>query len=517
LSSVLRLLARGGHESPFRATLLGVALTALSKLLGLVKNLALARFAGVGPIYDSFLVALTVPGVIAGLVCSAIPVALVPLFLSTRHREGDESAWKGVGAAFGTFLPLFALASVVSFLFAPQIVALVAPKLDPYRAYLSSYMSRNMSPLVFLWGALGLLQGVLRANGRISLSQLGDPLINLTMIAFLLLFFDLKPGFGLWGGYSTGLALGVFALWAVAKGSFPHLRLRFAPFDPFVRETMALIWPVFLANGVGILNALVDRYFASGLPPGAISALSYAFLLRALPSDLLCGPLCNAFYSFASSSAARDDRDSLVVLTSRSFSSIVLALLPISIVLAVGSRELVELVFQRGNFDERATHLTAQALVFYAPGLLPQALWSLLSHLFWAHHDTKTPTLVASAALLFNAGANALLVGPMGHRGLALATSLSSLLGLLLVAAKVRRRFALPLRPLLVELLKVGLAALAALPVLLLSLGSPLLYLLSSPLFLLVCFSLGIALRSDGALLLLSRLKRMALILRGLG
>ncbi|MCS7240832.1 MAG: polysaccharide biosynthesis C-terminal domain-containing protein, partial [Candidatus Bipolaricaulota bacterium] len=150
--------------------------------------------------------------------------------------------------------------------------------------------------------------------------------------------------------------------------------------------------------------------------------------------------ISQAIYPALSLQAAREDRPRLMDLVSQSLEVLLLFLVPATAGLMVLSRETVAFLFERGSFTPTATRTTAEALFFYALGLVAAGLADVVAKAFYAQKDTRTPVRISVIGLLLNIVFNLVLIRPLAHKGLALATSLSSVFTCLVLTELLRRK-----------------------------------------------------------------------------
>jgi putative peptidoglycan lipid II flippase len=246
-----------------------------------------------------------------------------------------------------------------------------------------------------------------------------------------------------------GLAAGVIAggIAQLAIQLPPLFRLGYRPRfildwkDPEVRKIGGLMLPGLVGIGVTEINALVDTVIGSLLEEGSVAALEYGLRLIQLPLGVIGVALGTASLPTLSRQAARGDFEGLRETYSFVLRMILFLMAPAMVVLLCLATPIVQLLFQRGNFHAgSSTSMTAQAIVFFALGLLFYGAAKVTAPVFFSLHDTKTPVRCAVAALLSNIVLNLLLMGPMRLGGLALATSLSAGLNVFLLIRALRRR-----------------------------------------------------------------------------
>ncbi len=426
-------------ESLARATAVILIASLLSRLLGLLREALIANFYGAQALVDSFVVANILPVTIAGLIGGALTTVFIPLFVEEREKFGETKAWKGARALLGTSLLILFGLLAICYGIAPHFLRLVAPGFDEARFSTALVMNQVMLPSLVFLGLLGLLTGLFQSYQAFTLPAFAGLSYNVCLIAFLIAFrrmpvLALALG-NVAGVFAQGLILGV-----VAYRRWPLGRLAFSFQEPMVRKAWGLMTPILFGSSVAYLNLIVDRMFASFLPEGTVAALNFAARVRDVPIGLFGLAISQAIYPTLSFRAANEEKGQLKDLFSRTLEMLWLIIVPASAGLMVLSRETIAFLFERGAFTSQATRVTGEALFFYSIGIVALASNEIVRRTFYALQDTKTPVKVGVLGLLANVVLNWLLIRPLAHRGLALATSMSSILSFLILTEILRRR-----------------------------------------------------------------------------
>lgn len=444
-------------ESLIRAAFVILVATFTSRVLGFAREILIAHFFGARAITDSYLVATVLPSTLAGLVSGALTTVFIPLFIEEREGQGEEKAWEGARVVLRASLVYLVAATFVSYLLLPYFVRAIAPGFRGERLALSLSMGYLMMPSLLFLGLLGLLTGIMNAYQAFTLPALAGLLYNTCLISFLW-WARCYPVLSLSLGHMLGV-LGQFLILFFALRKRKPFGGRWSFSHPILVRTWKLMLPVLVGTGVGYLNLVVDRVFASLLPVGTIAALNFAFRVREIPTGLFGSAISQAVYPSTSLQVTRGKIEELRDLFSRSLEGLLLFILPATAGLLILPRETIKILFERGAFDPHATGVTAQALFFYALGLPASASLQIVGQVFYAFQDTATPVKVGIIGLAMNIGLNALLVRSMAHRGLALATSLSAIFIFLVLFEILRRRLGgIGGRELLRNLKKIALA-----------------------------------------------------------
>lgn len=201
-----------------------------------------------------------------------------------------------------------------------------------------------------------------------------------------------------------------------------------------------LIVPVLIGVAVNQVNSMVDRSLASTLVEGSISALNYANRLNGFVMGLFITSICSVIYPMLSKISNYDNEKKFTESIVKSINSVILLVMPISIGAIVLSNPIVKLLFQRGEFDERATYMTSIALIMYSIGMVAFGLREVLAKVFYSLKDTKTPMINAGIAMGMNILLNIILVKQLQLAGLALATSLSGIICIFLLFISLKNK-----------------------------------------------------------------------------
>lgn len=461
-SSAHRLLNR---QSVAQAAILLSILGLLSKGIGFVREVVIARQFGATWQTDAFLVGMMVPNLVLGLVAGGLTTLIIPWYVGHR-REDPERARVLVNQVAVVWGTVFAIVCAGVWIWAPQLVHLFASGFTGARLTLAIRVTRLLVPMGYMVILSGLCTGLLQAESSFLLPLLWTVIGNASIVVCLLLF-STRLGIHAWTlGETVWAFVGFVPLVIVLVrryGMFRHFDLAHIDW-PALRQFAALLLPLILAGGVSSLNTVVDRWVASRLPVGSISAINYSGRVWGIPISLMSGPIATAI--FPSLAALAADKASLRILHNKvrhTAAFIAWIMIPCSAGLIVLARPIVRLLFQRGAFTAGATMLTAACVQMYTLGLLGQALMPILQRVFYSFEDTVTPLLVGIGIVGANMTGNIILSRYMGAAGIALATSITVALGCVLYAALMRRFFrqedrSAPAYPLMRELAKTLLA-----------------------------------------------------------
>lgn len=396
------------------------ALSLLSKLLGFVREQAIAWRFGASAAVDTYVAALVVPQLLAGIIGGAIATSFLPVY-STERESG-----RGRNVAATSFLAtiiLSALGSVIAIIFAAPIVRGLVGNFSLEQQALTVSLLRIMAFGTLLMSVSFFLTILFNGHRSFVLPALNPVVQNVVIVVGLLALGSLGIS-GLAWSTLVGMAIPVVALLAVAlyKGLPITGFSRFN--DPAFIRVLQLSAPIFISSLIGQLYMVVDRRLASGLDAGSLASLNFANKLVQLPVGIFVTALATVVYPTLAEFAAKGDKKGFAEATLTSLRGLVLLLLPASVGLYVLRYPIVRLAFERGSFDEVATTRTAFAVGYYAIGLLGVSVAQVLARAFYSLQDTITPVKVGIITAFVNIGLALALVQPLGHGGLALANSL---------------------------------------------------------------------------------------------
>lgn len=418
--------------------------TLLSRILGLVRDMVIAGLFGAGMVADAFIIAFTIPNMLRRLFAEgSLTISFIPVFTEYLYKHGREEAFRLARSACWLLAIILTAVSVLGVLLSPVIVKVIGLGFtSPAKFELTVLLTRIMFPYIFFISLVALCMGILNSLGHFAAPALAPVLLNLAMITSAVLIgpYLEKPIVGLAIGVVLGgvLQLGLQFPFMIRKGF--RLLVRSPLYHAAVKRIALLITPAVLSAAVYQVNVLVIRLLATLLQEGSVSYLYYADRLVQFPLGVFAMALATAVLPSLSKHAALDDVEGLKSSFSYALKLVFFITIPAMIGLIVLREPIVQLLFQRGAFDPVTTRLTAEAILYFSLGLWAVSGVRIVVPAFYAVKDPKTPVKIAIISLLVNIVLSILLMGPMRHGGLALATSLASGVNLTLLIIALRKR-----------------------------------------------------------------------------
>ncbi len=449
LSDSNRELKKSGHPEITRgAAVIGVAVI-LSRILGLIREVfVLTMF---DPwVTDAFFAALRIPSTLRRLFAEgALSAGVIPVFTRWLKTKPPEKVSEFAGGLLVTFFCILFVVSILGMLLSPLIVRLFTMGFlkNPEKLDLAIGLTRLMFPFILFIGIAALFAGLLNSARHFFLPALGPAVQN---IVFILAALFICPIMGpLQQNMVYGLAIGVLVgsllqvLIQLPAFKMKNLRFTFSRTfkHPAVKKVLLLMSPAIWGMGITQINLLVDQFLASWLGNGPISYLYVSTRLYQFPLGVFAVSISTVAFSHMSGLAAENDMEGLKNSLSYSLRQVFFIMVCSTAGLIALGLPLIDLLFGYGKFAANDSAMpTYYSLMAYSAGMFAYGGSMLFVRAFYSLKDMVTPVKISCVALLANVILNLILVVPFGYVGLAFATSISAVIGLCLLAYKLRAK-----------------------------------------------------------------------------
>ncbi|MFD1253766.1 putative peptidoglycan biosynthesis protein MurJ [Devosia equisanguinis] len=424
------------------------ALTLVSRLAGFVRDALMAAVLGTGPAADAFFAAFRFPNLFRRLFAEgAFNTAFVPMFSGALERDGEEGAKLLAARTMSWLVAMLVVVTILVEIFMPQIMVAFVPGFvdDPEKFELTVLLTRIMFPYLACMSLMAAYGAILNTLGRFFAAAFAPVLLNIVNIAMLIplatFWLQAPEEATIWVAIATmggGIAQLVLVWAAIERAGF-RPRLALPRLDAEVRRFWVLAIPAILAGGITQINIFVGTIIASGAD-NAISVLSYADRLYQLPLGIIgiaigtvLLPELSRHLKGGREAEARQSQDQALFVA-------MLLTMPAAFALSALAEPIVRVLFERGAFNALATLQTAQALIAFAAGLPAFVLIRVLQPGFFAREDTITPTIFAGVSVVANIAISLWLFPSLVHVGIAIATSASAWLNVVMLAAMLALR-----------------------------------------------------------------------------
>lgn len=426
------------------AGVLGSA-TMLSRVMGMVRDMVVSRLFGAGLATDAFFAAFQIPNMLRRFFAEgALTAAFVPTFSAVLKQHGDQKAKELSNICFTLLTIVMAAVTLAGIVFSPYIITVMFPgfSAEPGKFELTVLLNRLMFPYLFFISLVALCMGVLNTVRHFFTPAISTVLLNISMILAALClggFFEVPIvalAIGVLIGGLIQLIIQLPVLWRKGFPITPNFNFN----NPEVLRIATLMLPSVFGVGVYYLNITVSAILASLLPQGSVSYLYYAQRLFEFPQGIFAVSVAQAVLPSMSKQAADGDMAGMKDSLAFALRLTLFITIPAMAGLVVCSTPIMSLLFMGGAFDYSKVVNSAEALLFYSLGLSFVALARILAPAFYALNDTKTPVKCAFITFLVNLCLSLILMGPLKHGGLALATTFSALANMLLLLWFLKRR-----------------------------------------------------------------------------
>lgn len=303
-------------------------------------------------------------------------------------------------------------------------------------------MTQIMFPYLLFITLIACVMGVLNFYGRFFLPALSPALWNLIIIlsGFLIAPWVEPRIVGIAMGVTLGVVLQLFFLLPSLYGIGFRYHISFNFSHPSVRRVLLLALPVALGFAATKINLLLNTLLATFLEEGSVSYLSYAFRIMHLPLGVFGVAVATVALPILAKEAAREETGRVRETFSSSFRLVFLLSLPASILFLVLADPIIRILYERGNFTPEDTIQTSKALQFYSIGIMGAASAKVVANTFYSLKDPNTPLKATWISVFANLFLSLILMRFLQFKGLALATSLSALLNLILLLMGLRKK-----------------------------------------------------------------------------
>jgi putative peptidoglycan lipid II flippase len=421
--------------------------TGISRVIGLVREIAQAAIFGISGPVNAFEIAFLIPNTVRSLVAdSALSAAFVPVFSDLLVKGERKRAWRVASSLFWLMLLGLGGLTALFLVIAPLVMAIFG--YGPHDAYgqLAAGLARILFPLVLILGLTGIVVGILNSYDHFTVPALSPVLWNLIILLGLAL------GVHTTSTNSTRLYIyaGAILVATIAQFLLPlpwlrgldgRLHMAIDIHDPAVKRTLTLMVPVTIGLGLININALIDQLFATHYlnPHLAPAAIVRAFRLYMLPQGIFSVAVATVLFPLLSRHASRADWNGFRHTVSTGLRLICFLLVPASATAAVLAVPIVRLLYQHGNFNEHDTPIVAACLAAFALGLTFNGTMLMLNRGFFSLQAPWIPSWVAFGNLGLNAVLDAVFYR-FGIWGIPLSTSLVNIAGTAALLYLFRRR-----------------------------------------------------------------------------
>lgn len=426
------------ESSLIKSTFIIMIVSVISKAVGFIRDMLIARGFGAGMYTDAYNIAVTIPETIFTLIGLAISTAFLPMLSRIRAKKCQNEMYDFANNVINILFVVSLIFFVVSSIFSKEIVYILADGFSEEALILATRLTRiTLLNLLFL-SVNACFTSMLQVNEDFIVPSILGLFFNLPMIVYLLIFrkYDIV-------GLTIANVIGNFMRVVVQVPSLITHGYKFRLFinmkDSRLHEILLLIVPVIIGAGANSLNMIADKKIASSLSVGSISALDYGQKLIIFINTIITTSIANVAYPIMANMRNNGNEKGFIETLKKSIVYLAILLIPITLGVLIFGRQIVQIVYGRGQFDEYAVNITTAALIGYGFGIFFTGMRDILNSTLFSMGRTKITTFNGVIGVICNISLNIILSRYFGVFGIALASVIAMLVTSLLLFRSIIR------------------------------------------------------------------------------
>lgn len=439
-----------------------MGLIIIGKILAFVRDALIAAKFGVSYATDIYMFSLGIVYLLT-TISYGLTTSFIPIHTEFIEGKSREEANKFSNNVLNVSMIFTAILIFIGTICAYYIVYLFAPgfKSNIIIFNTSVDVTRIMLISLIFMSIQSVVTGVLQAHNQFyepSAMALFSNIVFITYLVFLA---------GKYGiiGFAFATVVGFFVQLVINLPKYRKLGYRYKPFvnlkDPALRKLFILMIPVIISTSTAQLSLFINRFFATTIYEGAVSALDFSNKLNSLVYEVFAVAISTVIYPVLSSFALQDSKKEYKRSLLKALNIIALIMIPAAVAMAVLRVPIISVIFKRGAFGEKAVALTASAFLFYSPAMIAYGLRDVLNKAFYSIQDTKTPMYNSLFGVLLNIILNILLVKNMKVAGLTLSSTVSAIITTIILIVSLNKKMkGIGIKNMLISFSKITIASL---------------------------------------------------------
>ncbi len=453
-------------SSLLKAAWLIAFVTIISKFVGFLRDIFIANYYGAGLVSDAYFYAYQIPSlaiILMGGVGGPFHSATVSVFAKLINPN-DKMPSEKVNKLFNTFLSatfiVFLLLSIVIFIFSHQIIGFIIHSDNLALVDTASNHLRIMTPVILIGGIIGIYYGLLITYRYFLLPNISPVMMSLSIIIIIALSKGDKTGMGL----AIATTIGAIIQFLVQAPAVHKLGFKIKPDfsfknNPEFKNLIELVFPAALSSTIGQIYVYVDMFFASQLKEGAWTAIGYANRVFQFPVGILVTAFLVPLFPIFSKLVGEKKYDDIKYYFHKGVGLLNFVAIPVMFGIILLSHDVIQLVFERGQFDSDATFMVSQALIFLSFAIIPYVFRDSVTRIYYSFNDSRTPFLIALSSIIIKFILNSLFIEKLGIAAITLSTSLVTLINASLLGIILLKRINLEYKIYFINLFKMLSAA----------------------------------------------------------
>lgn len=420
-----------------RTVLIFTIMSILAKIIAFGRELILSYYFGAGQISDVFLLSMTLPVTIFGFVAAGVTSGYIPVYQKVNLEKGKEFAVRFTSNVINILVGICLIVILVYFLFPRTLLGIFASGFDAPTMGMACKFTDFSIWATICTALVTVLTGYLQINDQIKITAFASVPLNVSIIITIIFAKAGDNVYILPVGFLISSIIQVIFLWVICRRCGYRWSFVIDLKDKYINFFLSSLIMLIFSGSLQQINVLIDRTLATTVTIGGLSVFEYGNKISDFVMGLTIVPISAALFPMMTKEKDNADHQRRILTEGIRVSSIII--IPASIIMVIFAEAIVKIIYFRGAFDESAVKMTTQVVMLYGVGLLAFSLREIMIKCLYAVGDVKSPMINSAIGVICNIFLNIVLLKVVGLGGLALATSISALLCVILLYASLKK------------------------------------------------------------------------------
>lgn len=418
-----RWSSASANRKIFKAMLTIGAMTIALRAVGMVKEMVIAGYFGVGVSVDAFMIAMLLPGIALSSIVQSLPTAMMPVYIQTRTDRGRAAASELFGNVATLAIPIFLICCAAIYVVGPTLISIIGREYSADAILLTRNLLFLIAPITVLTGLRLLLGSLLNAEERFGVVEAAPSFTAITIILGIALFSDQIGVYTLAAGTLVGAVIELFLLLSICKRNNIAFRPRWNGLTQNLKRVLREFGPLAFGGMLLTSTIFIDQAMAATLGPGSVASLGFGSRITAVAVSLGTGAIATAVFPYFSMMVANGQWSEIRHTLFSYIKLLAYITIPVTALLLVFSNEIIALIFERGEFSADDTRLVGSVQFYYALQIPFHVIAMLAVRLISALQKNKILMWGTAISLVLNIVLNVVFMRFMGVAGIALSTA----------------------------------------------------------------------------------------------
>lgn len=417
-------------------------ITVISKIFGFVRESVMASVIGAGDLKSIYVTATTIPDLMTYTIIVGIVAAYIPVYTKVRSDKGEEDAKVFTSNLLNTLMFYGLILFVIILVFAGPISKMFSPKLTGENLEMAKSFTRIMAVSVFIFLYSAVMRGFMNAKGNFIDPAMPGIIINIFVIGSTILTGIFKNPYILIIGTLIG-SLVQFARFPLVSHKLGFRHKKIIDFhDPYMKYMLTIMIPIIISSAANKIAILIDKSMASAyLGIDSVAKIFYTENMLDFIVEVFAINIATITLPQIAKLANDGNIDQMKEKTSSTLVLTMSVIIPATLGMMVLSTPIIRLIYERNAFSPTDTRVVASLLVSYGPYIIFISILKIISNAFYAVGDSRSPLMIILFQQAINVVLNIFLVKRYNIDGIALATSISTIIGSMIMMIAYYKRF----------------------------------------------------------------------------